>query len=150
VKFYEGKEGLKEMVDEFLSSGEKEAVEFFSLNDVNKIFTESEADKVGEKRRENQIKINSIFTDESADFKPDEKYRLIEDDLTTSIQLDEKEFPLQSDIIVFNDKVSIASLRGDVSGVIIKNKAIAQTIRSIFDLASNEALKFKDKKKSAS
>jgi len=133
INFYEGKEGLKEMQKDFLNSGENDAVEFFSLSDVNATFTKEEAKEVGRIRREKNIKITMLFTDDSSDF--DSNIKVYEDDLTNSLELQSDEYPFASDIIVYGDKVWMASLKGDLSGTIIQSKEIAACIKAIFTLS---------------
>ena len=51
-------------------------------------------------------------------------------------------FPLSSSIIIYDNKVGIVSLKGKLIGVIIENKEISNTLRSIFNIAWDGAEKY--------
>lgn len=56
--------------------------------------------------------------------------------LRKSILLDKKEYPLPAEIDVYNDKIALLSFtKGKFVGVIIENKDIATSLKSIFKLA---------------
>ena len=52
------------------------------------------------------------------------------------------QYPFSSDIAICDNKVLIASLRGELVGVIIKNKQIAESLRLLFGLAWDGAEKY--------
>lgn len=143
VTFYDGKEGLLEMLNDFLNSGAKQAVEFFSLSDVNNVFSPDEINPVGKKRREMNIEVMTLFTDESKN-ETEVRAKVHQDNLTKSIEVSPREYPFSSDIIVYKNKVWLASLRGHISGVIIENQEIADTIKNIFNLAYKGAKKISE------
>ena len=136
VRFYEGKDGLKSIREEFLNSEPESAYMFFPVGDVKDLFTESEREEHRKKRERNKTKIQAIYIDQKG-----EKLKRSEKLAERRIVPADK-FKLESDIVIFNDKVSIASLKGQVSGVIIESKAIADTFKSIFELAFESADKY--------
>ena len=60
-------------------------------------------------------------------------------DLQKLYRVSEKDFPFESDVYIFDNKVALASLKGTIVGVIIESKAVANTMRSIFELARQTA-----------
>lgn len=58
--------------------------------------------------------------------------------------VDKKEYPIPTEIDVYNNKVMIASWREKL-GVIIESQEIADTLKTIFKLAYKEASKRKVK-----
>ncbi len=127
VRFYEGKEGLLTMSEELLESKEKEALMIYSYDLVQKVFKESERDPARQKRKEKDIKVKSIYTSKEKRL-PDTEYSIRK-------KIPANKFPITCDIAIFGNKVRIASLKDKLSGIIIKDKNIAETLRSLFSLA---------------
>ena len=50
------------------------------------------------------------------------------------LQLDRKKFPIDADIYVYGDYVSLASTAGKIVGITIHNKQIAESMRTLFKL----------------
>ncbi|MDD5043796.1 MAG: helix-turn-helix domain-containing protein [Patescibacteria group bacterium] len=138
VKFYEGKEGLLMMVEEFLESDIKEAMMIYSNDLVEKVFTEKERADARERRAHKQIRVQSIYTSAAAERLPSK--------FSERKRIPENKFPLFCDITIFADKVRIASLGDRLSGIIIQDKAIAETLKSIFKLAWEGAEKYNQSK----
>lgn len=134
VKFYEGKEGLKEMLKERRKDSPKSKVRvFYPVKQVKSMFSQSETEELRGKRVDSGVEMKSINCDpENLGMPPPKR---VERRKTPS------DINFTSDIEVWDDKVLIASLEGHISGVIIQNKLIAQTIASIFELAFEGAEK---------
>ncbi len=130
VRFYEGKEGIEEVIQIFLESDAEEGVEFFSATDVQRIFGDEKRRERREHRKIKKKKVRSIYTVDN-----EEPQQIERDEFTNAIQISSKKFSLSSDIVIFQDKVIIAALRGHLSGVLIENKEIAETLKNLFDIA---------------
>lgn len=128
VRFYEGKEGLKTILEERLIDKPTTVRVFFPGEDVADIFTEREEKEYREKRVKQKTKYKGIVS--LSDLEKDYKYS---GDLT---KVSSNEFPFETDIAVYKDKVSFSNLRGMVGGVVIENKAVAETMKSIFELVA--------------
>jgi len=128
VRFYEGKEGLKTILEERLIDKPKEVRVFFPGELVD-LFTPEEKEDYRKKRKKHNTHYVGIVSMENpaADFN-------YSGDL---LKVSSKDYPFESDIAVYDNKVSFSNVRGTVGGVVIENKAIAETIRSIFKLVSN-------------
>lgn len=132
VRFFEGKKGLMTMIDDFLSSGVDEACEFFPRDAVLRVFSKEESESVRKKRKDAKMFVQALYTStERFEFPPDET--------TQCFQIDGTKYPMNADIIVYGNKVIMASLAGDLSGVIVESPAIATSLRSVFNLAFKAA-----------
>ncbi|MFA6227568.1 MAG: helix-turn-helix domain-containing protein [Patescibacteria group bacterium] len=129
VRFFEGKEGLRTMVQEQMSSKSQLIRAFFSLDDLRKVYSAEEVNKAYQDRVASKTKTKAIFTlkegEDRAHPSPlDERLRISAD-----------RFPINCDIAFFDNKVRIASLKDKLNGVIIEDKNIYETFVSLFELA---------------
>lgn len=134
VKFYDGKEGLKSMQQEFLESTDSLARIVYAPAAVDDLFTADERAEHRKKRIAKKIKTKSIYCDA--------KGQKISMELADTRRVPEEKFRFLSDITICGDKVQFASLKGHVSGVTIQSKAVADTLANIFDLAYEGAEKY--------
>lgn len=128
VRFFEGKEGLKAMQEDFLRTKDKEIEEFFSADDYVDVFSPEERKIYIEKRTRKKISARSIYTRKTGPF-PEGR------PLAQTRWVPEEHFPFSSDIVMYDNNVAIASLRGKLVGVIIQSKEMADTMRAVFKLA---------------
>ncbi len=128
VRFFEGKEGLKAMLNEFLKTKEKSAVTFFSWDDVRNVFSEKEVQAHRERREKKKIHTRAIYTRHSG---PVASLPL----LLEARHVDPQEYPMPSEFTIYGEKIAIVSLKRKLVGVVIENKEMANTFRSIFELA---------------
>jgi len=136
VRFFEGKEGLKTIQEDFLKTNDKQIESISSLDDVERVFSNSEKEEYGRKRREKKILAKCIYVSKGE--------AINDDDYSVRFRVPEEKFPLTADITLYDNKVAIASLRGNLSGVIIENAEIAKTLRSVFKLAFAKAKDLQD------
>jgi HTH-type transcriptional regulator, sugar sensing transcriptional regulator len=129
VRFFEGKEGLLTMQKELLKCKEKHIYAISSVDDTLKVFPNYENDSVP-KRVHKKIRSTFIYSSVRGDFlkSTDKK------NLRNSKFISPEKFKYSLDITIFDDNVAIASLSGDISGVIITNSEISKSFRAIFDL----------------
>lgn len=127
VKFFEGKQGLFEMLDEFNAMKTPEALLIFSPEHVHEAFSDEERTTQISRRIEKKISTRSI--------RSSLKDAPCEMDLSKQKIIPAEKFPMLSDIEIYDDKVAIASLKEPYHGVIIESKSIADSFRSIFELA---------------
>ena len=128
VRYFEGKEGLIAIREDYFKAKDKEVVGFFALDEEKKIFSEEERKKANQRRVSKKIKFKLLYTREDGKFEKNPE-------LTIARFIPKDKFPLSSSFILYDNKVGIVSLRGKLVGVIIENKEIANTLKSIFDLA---------------
>lgn len=135
VKYYEGKEGIKAMVEEIMQSTKGATVNMaYSVDEVNKIFGDEEKAKWVQKRKERKIKTKVIYTFRQGIKKSDAH--------SDRRKVPHDKFPISCDIAVFENKVRIASLKGRLVGIIIEDREIAKSLKAILDLAWEGAEKY--------
>ena len=142
VRYFEGKDGLRAMSEEFfLTKHTEPARMIFSYDLLSDIFSESEQEEMRKKRLNKGVPVRSIMNDEMNKSGANKVSQA--EDLTVSA----KKFPITSDIAFFGNKVRIATQKGDLVGLIIENKEIANTLKTLFDLAWEHAKTLNKNKK---
>ena len=136
VRFFEGKEGLRAMVNEQMTSDAKLIRMMFSVDDLKKVFSQAELDQSYRDRIDKKVKVKVLYTLREGEMRNpspyDERYKI-----------NATEFPVNCDVALFDNKVRIASLGKKLNGVIIEDEDIYRTLASLFDLAW-EAAKTKE------
>ncbi len=127
VKFYEGKEGLKTLLEERLEEGHKRVDVFSPLDHVVEIFTPDENKQYVDKRVAKDIFYNMVGSMSNTDKDVSVRHGEL-------LKVDSSKYPFSVDIATYGDKVSISILKGHSSGIVIENQAVAETFRSIFKL----------------
>ncbi len=134
VRFFEGKEGLLRMEEEFLKAKEKNMIGIMSLDDVLNVFPES-SDSYTKRRIKKGIHTRSIYTySKGPIFKDSDPATLRESKFISPEKL-----PFNVDITVYDDIVAIAALRGRVSGAMIRHQEIANSFKNFLNLIWNFA-----------
>lgn len=134
VRYYEGKEGLITVTEEFLKSAGDIAYMIYPVDKVNNLLTQEERDSLRKKRLDKSIKTEVIYTYENG---------VLQNSADgTRLKIPYDKFPISCDIAIYGDKVRIASLEDKLVGIIIEDKNIAETLKSIFKLAQEAAEKY--------
>ena len=133
VRFYQGIEGLKKVYEDTL----KESNPIYLISDYEKMFSAIETDwmwQYGEKRAAKKIKAFSIAKEgaKAKEVKTKDNKQLRE---TRFI----KEVDFETEINIYGDKVALLSFRRPYAGVIIEDKAISQTLLSMWRVIWNLA-----------
>lgn len=139
IKFFDGKQGILNATEEYRNSyraGDTEPARMIYPRDrVNEIISSEEKDVVHRERLKKHIKSKVICTSSTpVETTPD-------GDRT---RVNAKKFPVSSDISIYGDYVVINSLGKRLSAVLIKDREIANTLKSLFDLAWEGAQKHKE------
>lgn len=131
VKYYLGKEGIIRMASTSFDEVENEEMWLaFSKEERDKLISENENAKLIQKRIGRSVKSNVIYNSDS---------ETLESNKTSlRIKINNKKYPLPADIAVFGDKIRLTSFRDQI-GIIIENKDIAKTLKSVFKLAIESA-----------
>ena len=131
VQYFEGKEGIYSM-SESLYEDEKEntiAYMVYSRDLLDKTFPLDERNKFRQTRIRKKIKSRVIYNYS--------KGIIPSDDTGERIRVDETIYPFSCDISIHGDRVRIAILDKKLSGIFIKSKEFADTLKSLFLLAFN-------------
>jgi len=136
MKYYEGKEGVKTLLRQCLDT-KTELLSYTNIKLLKDKFGSLLQEYCdGKVRKKVKSKIISPYHKETESFLEES---FPKDYIYTSIQLlyiNPKEFFLENDITIFDDKVSIISLNPDENiGVIIESQVYADTSRATFSLS---------------
>ena len=102
---------------------------------VEEIFTEKEREKYRSIRIAKNIKSKVLYTSSKGDRPSD----------TTGdrIKIDNDKYPVSCDISIYEDNVRISILGKHLSGIFIRSKDFADTLKSLFELAFDAEQKSK-------
>lgn len=137
VRFFDGVEGLKTMDEECLKTKNKLIEGAMSLDDVEKIFP-PETDNYPERRIKKGIRTRGIYTSSRGPVLKASDQKMLRE--TRFVPIDK--YPFACDINIYDDTVSLASVRKKPFGVLIENKEIADSLRSLLKLAWEAAEKY--------
>lgn len=137
VRFYEGIEGVKTVFEDTLISHPKEIVDFTSIDDLVNVFGDY-MKSYTKRRAELGIPLRGIATDTPLARSYNKKYysgaNPIAIPQTRFVPADS--FVFKTEINIYGNKVAIMSLKAEEPvGVIIESSVIADTMRSVFELA---------------
>ena len=142
IRFFEGKAGMLNCAAEWINGkGEKgEPVRLIYNKDLlENLLTADENKKMRDIRLKKKLKSRVMYTGT-------EPRGTTSDG--TRIKLPMEEFPIHCDIGIYADYVRIASTKKKLSSILIKDKDIAETFKTVFELAWENALqKFVERKK---
>lgn len=127
VRFFDGKEGVisaNEDIYEGKPDGSKMYL-IYSRDQVTDVFSPEETKYFRDLRVKREISTKVIYTKKDGEMKPDPTAQ--------RVKLDEKKYPFYCDVTVYKDKVRISILGKKLSGVFIKSKELADTIKSMVD-----------------
>lgn len=132
IKYFEGKEGIKEMYDDSLKVLRKgEEILAYVGEDVLSHLPEHAASYVKE-RVAKGIRLRGLYKKSGTIMKYMEKNR---EQLRTAKILEENIFPLNNEINIYKNKIAIASYGKEMFGIIIESEEIARAQKAIFELA---------------
>jgi sugar-specific transcriptional regulator TrmB len=140
VKFYEGKEGLKAIEEDLLRGEGKESLKFISIDDLFAAFPNYEQE-YSNRRVGRKVKIRVIYTSSHGP-RPEVSAPTT---LREARFVPKEKFPFSCAIGVFGDKTSLISYKGNLFGVLIENKYIADSMTAAFELAWEGAEKYQTK-----
>ncbi|OGF83378.1 hypothetical protein A3E63_02660 [Candidatus Giovannonibacteria bacterium RIFCSPHIGHO2_12_FULL_45_19] len=130
VRFFEGVEGLRTMQDEFLKTKEKEALGFSSADDILRIFPSHPAE-YSPRRVRRGIHSKLIYTSSRGKILKKQDDELLRE----ARYIPADKFPFTCDVAVYGNRVAISALRKNPIGVIIESEEIADSLKTIFNLA---------------
>jgi len=137
VKYFEGREGIVSSLEEFLGnekdSKDKVAYLVYPKDLRDEIFSDLEIKKYQQTRVQRDIKTKVLYTYT--------KGEVASDAMGDRVRVDEKKYPITCDIMIYEDKMRINILGKSLSGIFIQSKDVADTFRSLFEMAFDRAKK---------
>lgn len=128
IRIYEGRSGIEKVYDEIYAS--PSVCLFGSLKNLSEEFT-GRADKLKEIIKSKDIHVRDLLTHDPKDL--DFGFAAIGRNYEGRVV--PKEFDLYIDGAVYGDQVAILSIKKELFAVIIESKEVADTFRSLFELA---------------
>jgi HTH-type transcriptional regulator, sugar sensing transcriptional regulator len=138
VKYYEGKEGVKAMVEEVFREAKGEMHMAYSVDGVRNFFTAEDREKWRKIRGDKKILSKVIYTMGDGE--------LNDPSSGNRIKVPFEKYPISADIAVYGNKIRLASLSSRMLGIIVDDEELARTMRAVLDLAFEGAEKYRKKK----
>lgn len=130
IRYFEGREGIKEMYEDSLKSLKKgDEILAYVGNDVLSYIPDYAEDYV-RRRIEKGIKLRGIYRKSPKVLKYTNQEQLREAKI-----LDERIFPVNNEINIYGNKTAIASYGNEMFGMIIESAEIARSQKAVFELA---------------
>ena len=132
VKYFEGVEGLKALQEEYLRVKSKKIDNIVYFDSVFQVLPGLLQDYTP-RRIEKRIQSRFMYISKNG---PDERFKAIDKEkMRESKHISYEKFPFHADITIFDDKVSLESYsaKNKVLGVLIEDKEIADSIRTMFN-----------------
>ena len=140
VRFFEGVEGLRVIQDEVFKIKASPGEEIKAIappDEVAKIFP-SHPQEYASRRIKKGIKVKLLYTSSQGDFLK----KFDKDELRESRYIPPEKFPFSCDIGIYGDSVAISNLSKKPFGIIIENKDVANSMKTMFSLAWEAAEKY--------
>lgn len=133
VKYFEGREGLISLSEEFFRGQESDTEVYliYSRDLLDEIFSKEEKEKYRKMRLGKNIKSKVIYTFNNGEIPSSADGE--------RLKIDSGKYPIKCDISISDDKVRISILGKKLSGVYIKSRELADTLKSLFNLGFDEA-----------
>lgn len=129
VRFLEGKDGVLRAVRDMAEKAQGDRIYSFSPRDlVDAVTTKDDVEYIKHHRNVRKYFVHHIYTRKAG---PLEEHRLSE----RVHVADDKAYPIHAEIDAYDDKVALLSLKDKLMAVIIENKDIAETIKTMHKLA---------------
>lgn len=131
VRFFEGREGVRAVREDILQSRTKQLYNIYSkeyVDQIRALFSAEENMEFLKQEQDLGITIRSVYTSDTG---PYEGFKLTGERKFVP----KNNFPISSDILIYGDRVALTTLRGKIISVIIESKEVADTLKTIFELA---------------
>ncbi len=125
VRMYEGHDGIVSSVEDFCTNMAEGGILYsiYSRDLVEELFSQQDRTRIFKKRKDLKVPSRSVYTCSTKDLKETEG--------DIRIRLDHEKYNLACDISVAGDVTRISTLRNHLSSLIIKNKDVADTLKSV-------------------
>jgi sugar-specific transcriptional regulator TrmB len=129
VKIFEGREGIIKSTEETFESTDNEKIVYLIYNkdQIDAAFSEKEKKGARNPRLEKGIKAVSIYKKTGED--------LLSDEMSERHRIKNEAYPITCDINIYDDRVRIHTMGESLNAIYIKNKDVADTLRTLFKLA---------------
>lgn len=128
ITFFENKEGVLSSFEEFYESNEEGGVVYllYPKDLLEELFTPEEKSRYRAMRLKHKVRSKSLYTSI--------KGEVVNDNTGDRLKIDTDKYPIYCDISIYKDRVRINTLKSKLSGILIRNPDLADTLKSLFDL----------------
>lgn len=131
VRVFEGKEGLKTVIESILKSKTKTIYSFIPVDRMFSLFPVKEhGEYMASPRVQKKIKAKVIYTNPSGPYYKEKDPA----NLREALYISNKELAFKCGIDVYDNNVAFYSYKGSIMGIVIENEDIAQTLKNIFEM----------------
>ena len=129
VQYFEGRQGIISSTEEMFEANDEggELYIMYPRDLLFDVFTESENKRYKKRRLDKKIKSKVLYTYSGGD--------LISDEMGERVKIDQEKYPVKCDISIYKDRIRINTLSKSLSGIFIRSQDLADTLRSLFNLA---------------
>lgn len=125
VRMYEGKEGLRALIDDFRTTGVTSALEMTDLDAMYSVLTPEDLAEMRKALAKSKVQIRGMYAGTPG-----------KTDVLVNRTLLPKEYGgFATDIGVRGDRVAFATFKGKMYSVVIDSPEIAKAMRTLFELA---------------
>lgn len=133
VRYYEGEEGIREVFEDIYGPKQEIVWGCVDLEKADEVFPAYIMKELIPKRIKNKVMAHSFIADspQARSISKQDKLQLRKSKL-----VDKGKYPIPAEIDVYQDKIAMLTfIKGEFVGLIIENKDLAESLRSIFRLA---------------
>jgi len=129
IEYYEGRDAIRKASINYYESNDAggEVYLIYPRDEVEILFSDKERTSAKELRLKKNVTAHAIYTYSKGDY--------VSDKTGNSYRVNSKDFPIKSDISVYADRIRIHNLGDKLGTIFIRNKDIADTLRTLFKLA---------------
>ncbi len=132
VKVYEGKEGIRAIIEDMKNSKHQHSEEIADLEAMYSILTPEDLQLMRTEVKKLGVHIQGLYAGMPSKKVADSERHVLP-----------KEFSgFKSNITIYGDKIALVTFEGKMHSVLIESQALAKTLRVLFTLAFREAKKF--------
>jgi sugar-specific transcriptional regulator TrmB len=132
VKFFEGEEGVRAVIEEMIKNAAGRVYEIGNLDEFRRIVAEPKRKEFRRRLDKQKVRTQAIYLTKLE--KP------VHRTTTRARYLDHRVFDFGGDMVIFGNKIALASLRGKPIGVLIESDQLADTMRQVFNIAWSSKL----------
>ena len=128
VRLFEGKEGLKAIIEDMRRAQFDDIVEIADVDALYTVLSPEELAPLRAELKRRRVKIKGMYSGTMG-----------ENNVSANrLTLPEKYKDFKADIGIYGDRIELITFEGKMYAVIIENKALAQTLRILFELAFHQ------------
>ena len=143
IKYYEGKSGLLSCAEDFTQifdpNSNEPARMIYNRDKIINVITDEERSSYAKMRTDRKVKSKVLYNTSVEN--------ILRGRMGSRLIVDEKDFKFDGDISIYKDYIRMSSLGKPINAILIQDKCLAQTLKAIFDMAWETALRNKIEEK---